>query len=204
MSPAKKLLIATTNKKKKKELLSLLKGFTVKILTLDDYKRPPNVREDKKTFKENAIKKAVNLSKFSGQLTVAEDSGLVVDSLGGLPGVRSARFAGSSKNDNANIRKLLIMLKGTPFEKRKARFVCFAAIADSGKLIDAVSGVVNGYISFEPKGSNGFGYDPVFYYPPFKKNFAQVRQSKKNMVSHRYKALKKVRKILRELLGACS
>jgi len=133
-------------------------------------------------------------------LTLAEDSGLEVEALNGGPGVRSARFAGPAKDDAANIKKLLCLLEGMPFHKRKARFICFAAIADSGKLIKVVNGYVGGLISLEPKGRFGFGYDPVFYYPPLKKNFAQLPPSIKNKISHRYKALRKVKKILQEVL----
>lgn len=200
MASGRELVVATTNKKKKKELLSLLKGLNIKILALNDFKNAPSVREDKKTFRENAIKKAVVISKFTRRLTLAEDSGLEVSALGGLPGVKSARFAGSAKDDNANIRKLLKLLKGAPLSKRKARFVCFAAIADNGRLIKAVSGTVSGLICLKPKGRFGFGYDPVFYYPPLRKNFGELAPSIKNRISHRYKALKKIRKILREAL----
>lgn len=200
MSYTKELVVATRNKKKKKELVSLLKGLDVKILTLADFKCAPNVKEDKKTFKENAVKKAVTISRFTKRLTLAEDSGLEVKALNGLPGIRSARFAGPSKNDRANINKLLRLLERVPFNKRGARFVCFAAIADKGRLIKAVNGSVNGLISLKPKGRFGFGYDPVFYYPPFKKNFAEVAPSIKNKVSHRYKALRQAKKILQEVL----
>lgn len=200
MSPMKELVIATRNKKKKKELLSLLKGLDIKILILGDFKNAPNVKEDKKTFKENAIKKAVIISRFTKRLTLAEDSGLEVKALNDLPGVRSARFAGPAKNDEANINKLLKLLKEVHFNKRRARFVCFVAIADKGKLIKVVNGYVNGFISLKPKGRFGFGYDPVFYYPPFKKNFAELPPSIKNKVSHRYKALKRAKRILQEVL----
>lgn len=200
MSCSKELVVATTNKKKKKELLALLKNLDIRILTLDDFKGIPKVREDKKTFKENAVKKAVAISRFTKRLTLAEDSGLEVEALGGLPGVHSARFAGPAKSDRANIAKLLRLLEKTPFSKRKARFVCFAAIADRGRLIKVVKGSVNGVIAEAPKGRFGFGYDPVFYYPPFRKHFAQLGPSLKNKVSHRYKALRKVKKILQEVL----
>ncbi|NQU74111.1 MAG: RdgB/HAM1 family non-canonical purine NTP pyrophosphatase [Candidatus Omnitrophica bacterium] len=197
---AKRLVVATTNRKKKKELVSLLEGLGIEILTLDDFKNAPQVREDKKTFKGNAIKKAVVISRFTGALTLADDSGLKVEALGGLPGVRSARFAGPAQDDIANIKKLLRLLKGVPLYKRKAQFVCFAAIAYKGKLIRVVDGSVSGVVSLEPKGKFGFGYDPVFYYPPLKKNFAQLAPSIKNKISHRYKALKKTKKILQGVL----
>lgn len=200
MMPRKKLVVATTNKKKKKELIALLKDLDVKVLTLNDFKNVPRIKEDKDTFKENAIKKAVIISRFTKTLTLAEDSGLEVEALGGEPGVHSARFAGPAKNDSANIKKLLRLLKDISFQKRKARFVCFVAIADSGRLIKVVSGSVSGLISLEPKGKFGFGYDPVFYYPPLKKNFAQLDPSVKNRISHRSKALKRAKRILQEVL----
>ena len=199
MNLPKELVVATTNKKKKKELVGLLKGMGVKILTLDDFKGAPEVREDKKTFRGNAVKKALTISRFTKRVTLAEDSGLEVTALNGLPGVRSARFAGPAKNDNDNITKLLRLLEGVPISKRQARFVCFAAIAYNGNLIGTADGYVNGRISFAPGGRLGFGYDPVFYYPPFKRNFAQVSSSMKNRVSHRYKALLKARKTLQKV-----
>lgn len=200
MSFSKELVVATTNRKKKRELTTLLKGLPVKVLTLDDFENVPAVKEDKKTFRENAVKKAVVGSRYTGKLTLAEDSGLEVKALGGLPGVRSARFAGPAKNDRANIKKLLNALEGVPFKKRKARFVCFAALAENGRLIKTVSGSVAGIISLEPKGAFGFGYDPVFYYPPLGKNFAELNPAVKNRLSHRYKALKKIKRTLRAIL----
>ncbi|MCX5715509.1 MAG: ribonuclease PH [Candidatus Omnitrophica bacterium] len=196
----KELVIATTNRKKKRELLTLLKGLDIKILTLADLKNVPKIKEDRPTFRGNAVKKAVLASRFTKRLTLADDSGLEVKALGGAPGVRSARFAGAAQDDRANIKKLLRLLEDVPLSKRRGRFVCWAALADNGKLIKAVEGYVSGVISFEPKGRFGFGYDPVFYYPPFKKNFAQLKPRVKNRVSHRYKALAKIRKILRASL----
>jgi len=196
------LVLATTNKNKKRELESMLKGLAVKILTLDDFKGCPKVREDKKTFKGNAVKKAIIISRFTKRLALADDSGLEVDSLGGAPGVRSARFAGPGQNDKANIRKLLGLIseKKVPLSQRKARFVCFIAIARNGRLIGTVSATVSGRISLKPFGKLGFGYDPVFYYPPLKKTFGQLSASVKNKISHRYKALRKARKFfLKEL-----
>lgn len=200
MGTVKELVVATTNKKKKKELVALLKGLRLKILGLSDFKGIPKVKEDKKTFKGNAVKKARTISRITKGLTLAEDSGLEVKALDGLPGVRSARFAGLDQGDRKNNEKLLRLLKGVPFRKRKARYVCVAALADNGKLAATASGAVSGYISLAPKGKSGFGYDPVFYYPPFGKNFAEVSTIIKNRISHRYKALRKVKKILQEVL----
>lgn len=190
------VVLATANKNKKRELASLLGGLNVKVLTLDDFKDAPPVREDRKSFKENAVKKAVVISRFTGRTALADDSGLEVKALGGAPGVCSARFAGPKQDDAANIRKLLrlLELRKVPFFKRKARFVCFVAVARKGRLAGTVSGTVSGLIGLEPQGNNGFGYDPVFYYPPLKKTFAQLAPSLKNRISHRYKALQKARK----------
>lgn len=197
----KELVIATTNSKKKKELAALLKkGLRLRILTLSDFKDAPGIKEDRPTFRGNAVKKAVIISRFTGRPTLADDSGLQVKALKGAPGVRSARFAGPAQDDAANIRKLLRLLKKVPEARRQARFVCFAALADKGRLLKTTSGTVEGRISLKPKGKRGFGYDPVFYYPPLKKNFAQIAPSVKNRVSHRHKALAKIRKILREAL----
>lgn len=187
-------MIATTNSKKKDELIKLLGDVDFKILSLADFKDIPRVKEDSNSFEGNAIKKAIAVSRYTKLPTIAEDSGLVVDVLDGRPGVYSARFAGSKQDDEANNAKLLRLLEGVPFYKRRARFICCVALADSGRLIDIKKGSVSGYISFEPKGRYGFGYDPLFYYPSLKKNFAQLLPSQKNKVSHRAKAILKIRK----------
>jgi XTP/dITP diphosphohydrolase len=197
----KELVIATANPKKKKELIALLgHSSRLKIIALSDLKGVPKIKEDKPTFRGNAVKKAVMVSHITGRFVLADDSGLEVRALGGAPGVRSARFAGPAQDDAANIKKLLGLLKKVPWSKRQARFVCFAALADKGKLLRVASGTISGRISLRPKGRYGFGYDPVFYYPPLKKNFAQLEPSVKNRISHRYKALLKIRRILQEAL----
>ncbi len=192
----RQLVVSTTNKKKKKELIALLKNLNIEILTLDNFKNVPDIKEDRKTFEGNAVKKAVTVSKFTRSLTLADDSGLEVEALNGLPGVHSARFAGPAKSDKANIRKLLRLLERVPPNKRKARFACFAALAENGKPVKTVSGYMEGLISFKPRGKRGFGYDPVFYYPPLKKTLAQIPESVKNRISHRYKALRKIKATL--------
>ncbi|MEI8175285.1 MAG: XTP/dITP diphosphatase [Candidatus Omnitrophota bacterium] len=188
----RRLLIATTNRKKKEELAALLKGLAIEILTLDDLAYVPRVHEDQDTFEGNAVKKAVTISRRTGEVTLADDSGLEVEALGGSPGVYSARFAGRAKSDEANIRKLLRLLDGMPREKRKARFVCALALARDGKVERVFTGKVSGYIGREKRGTGGFGYDPVFYYPPFKMTFAQIEQKRKNSISHRSRALRKL------------
>lgn len=196
MKACRELVIATTNLKKKRELVSLLKGTGYSILTLADFDNLPAVKEDCPTFEGNAIKKALSVSRFVKRLTLAEDSGLEVEALGGLPGIRSARFAGPAKNDRANIVKLLKALDGVPPARRKARFICCAALADNGTLVKVARGSVSGLVSERPKGKGGFGYDPVFFYPPLKKNFAELPAPQKNKISHRHRALAKIKRIL--------
>lgn len=190
------IVIASRNKKKKKELKSLLKDPKVKVLDLNDFPSAPKVKEIGKTFELNAVLKALKIARFTRKLTLADDSGLVVASLGGKPGVRSARFAGEKASDEQNNRKLLKLLEKFPKSKRKAKFVCAVAIADKKRLIGVVRGECGGRIAFSPKGRNGFGYDPVFLYPKFNKTFAQLPPRIKNMVSHRSCALRKAKKII--------
>ncbi|PIQ84958.1 MAG: non-canonical purine NTP pyrophosphatase, partial [Candidatus Omnitrophica bacterium CG11_big_fil_rev_8_21_14_0_20_43_6] len=156
-----KLVVATKNKKKLAEIKDILKGPDLKLVSLDTYKNVPPVAENGKTFRDNAIKKAVKLARFTGQLCLGEDSGLCVNALGGAPGIYSARFSGRNKSDAKNNLKLLSLLKGVPAVERKAHYVCAVAVADQGGLIGAVEGDCSGLIAFEPKGSAGFGYDPL-------------------------------------------
>ncbi|MCX5694144.1 MAG: RdgB/HAM1 family non-canonical purine NTP pyrophosphatase [Candidatus Omnitrophica bacterium] len=194
------LVVATKNKKKLSEIKDILKGVNLELLSLDAYKNVPPVIENGKTFKENAVKKAVKLARFTGQLCLGEDSGLCVDVLGGAPGIYSARFSGKDKNDAKNNFKLLGLLKGLPALKRKAHYVCAVALADQNGLIGVVEGSCSGLIAFEPKGSAGFGYDPLFYIPKFKKTFAQLGEKIKHRMSHRFYALKKARRIIEKCI----
>jgi XTP/dITP diphosphohydrolase len=196
----KELVAATTNKDKVKEIKKILKGLRVKILTPDCFGVPPEVVEDGKTFEENASKKARVISRFTGALTIADDSGLEVQTLRGRPGVMSSRFAGNDATYSDNNAKLLRLLKGVPAAKRKARFVCVIAIAMGGKVLKTVRGTCNGRIGFELKGKSGFGYDPVFIDPKYGKTFAELGPKIKNSISHRYRALEKAKKALKNLL----
>lgn len=191
-----KLLIATTNHKKKEELKALLKGLNIEVITLDDVKGAPKVKEDGKTFKENAVKKATQLANYTGLLTLADDSGLEMKVLDGAPGVYSARFSGRGANDFKNIKKLLKLLEGVPKEKRRARFVCTIAIAEKNKLLKIFTGTVSGRIADKPLGNYGFGYDPVFIPNGFNKTFAQLSPRIKNIISHRANALQKAKNFL--------
>lgn len=194
------LLVATGNRKKLVELQTLLADLSCRLLCLSDFKDIREVPEDGKTFEENAILKARGYAGQTGFLTLAEDSGLCCDALEGGPGVYSARFAGESKSDIENNRKLLKLLEKVPDNCRTAHFKSAVAIAEPKKLIGAVEGEVHGYIAKEARGSNGFGYDPVFICPAFGQTFGEVPQEMKHQVSHRSKALQKAKALLARYL----
>ena len=196
----KELVAATTNNNKVKEIKNILTGLRVKILTLDYFGTPPEIVEDGRTFEDNASKKARIISCFTGKLAIADDSGLEVKALGRRPGVRSSRFAGNKASYAENNEKLMRLLKDVPAAKRNARFVCVIAIARDGKVLKTVKGTCSGRIGFELKGKSGFGYDPVFIDPKHGKTFAELGSVIKNKISHRCRALEKVKKALRKLL----
>lgn len=195
-SPPQELLVASKNKKKFAEIKEILKRLPFKITPLEDYPRLPRVIENGKTFRENALKKAVKIARFTGKLTLGEDSGLCVDALGGKPGVYSSRFAGKNKSDPQNNRKVLALLEGVPLEQRRARYCCAVALADQNGLVAVAEGECAGLIGFKEKGAFGFGYDPLFIIPRYGKTFAQLGPRIKHRLSHRYRALAKVKKIL--------
>jgi XTP/dITP diphosphohydrolase len=194
------MVVATKNKKKLSEIKEILKGINVKLLSLEAFRNTPTVIENGRTFQDNAIKKAVGLARFTGKLCLGEDSGLCVNVLGGAPGIYSARFSGPNKSDARNNFKLLNLLKGVPAVERKAQYVCAVALADKKGLIGVVEGRCFGLIDFEPKGTAGFGYDPLFYIPKYKKTFAQLGKKVKHTMSHRYHALKKARPIIEKYI----
>lgn len=198
----RKLLIATRNKGKFLEIKKALEGLPFEFLSLDDIKKIPKdfeVKETGKDFLENAILKAKTFGKMSGLLTLADDSGLEVDALGGRPGVYSSRY--TKGTDENRYRKLLEELKGVPEEKRGTQFRCLTAIFDpKTKKLETCEGICKGKITQQPKGKHGFGYDPVFYLPELGRTMAQLKLVQKNKISHRGKALKKARKILRKFL----
>ena len=187
------LIVATKNKKKLEEIKEILKGFNLKILSLADYPRPPRIIENGKTFRENAIKKAIKIANFTKKLTLGEDSGLCVDALRGKPGVYSSRFAGKDKSDPKNNLKLLKLLEGLPVNKRRAHYYCVVALADKNGLLGVVEGKCRGFIGFTEKGNFGFGYDPLFVIPKYKKTFAQLGPRIKHKMSHRFRALQKAK-----------
>lgn len=196
----REIIIATKNEKKLRELKRYLKGVKARVLSLKGLGGTPRIREDGDTFKKNAVKKALVISKFTNGLVLADDSGLEVEVLGGQPGVRSSRFAGPKKKDHDNNLKLLNLLKGAPLKKRKARFICAVAIADKGKIIKIIEEDCRGIIAFSLKGRYGFGYDPLFLIPKYKKTFGELGPRIKDRMSHRAKALKKAREFLKKYL----
>lgn len=187
------LVLATRNLKKQKEMQELVEGFGLRVLTLRDFPDCPETVEDGLTFQENALKKALEVSIHTGCLALADDSGLEVDALKGAPGVYSARYArGEESTDEENLLKVLLEMQDVPQEKRTARFVCAAVLAQDGKALFATRQTVEGEIAFEPQGDGGFGYDPIFFYPPYGKTLAQCASEEKHAVSHRGKAMREV------------
>ena len=195
------LIVATKNSRKLKEIRELFADLNLKITSLADYPDFPSIVEDGDSFHSNAVKKAVTISSRTAKLVMGEDSGLEVKALDNRPGIYSARFAGEGATDEANNSKLLKMLEGVPTAKRQARYQCFVALAYQGKIIDVVNGRCSGIITEELKGSNGFGYDPLFLIPRYKKTFGELPSRVKAQISHRSRALKKLRTALEKFLG---
>lgn len=196
------LVVATRNQDKLREIRFLLKGLPVNVISLDNFKDVPEVKEDGKTLEANAKKKALQVSKFLKTLALADDSGLEIAALGNRPGVYSARFAGKNATYSGNNKKVLELLKGVPAEKRKARFRCLIAVADRGKIVGVAEGRVAGRIISGPRGRAGFGYDPIFIPDGYKKTFAQLGIKRKNRISHRSKALIEARQIIERYIAA--
>ena len=195
----RKLLLATNNRAKVREYRSLLRDLHFKLVTLAEQGITTAVREVGESLEENARLKAVVLAAESQLVALADDSGLEVDVLGGEPGPLSARYAGDRASDKERISYLLARLKGIPWEKRSARFRCVIAIATPEGRIELCSGDCRGLITFEPRGKEGFGYDPIFYFPGLGKAFAELSFDDKNRVSHRGKAAREVPSVLARL-----
>lgn len=196
------LLLATTNPGKLAEVTEFLKGLPVTIIPLSGLKDRPEIIEDGRTFEENALKKARALADFSGYATLADDSGIVVDALGGAPGVFSARYGGVEGDDARNNEKLLQALEGVAEEKRGARFVCVLALCtpNAERREWLFRGQCEGRIALAPRGENGFGYDPIFFYPPLGKTFGEIDRATKEKFSHRGDALRKLAAALPSIL----
>jgi XTP/dITP diphosphohydrolase len=209
MADKLKILVATTNPGKMSELAALLGDLADRICwkTLADFADLPAVIEDGSTFARNAQKKAIGYAKATGLLTIADDSGLVIDALGGQPGVRSARFADETGKDTdrrqidrQNYQKVLTLMKDIPEGKRTARFVCHLCLADEKQVLLQAVGTLEGVIAEYPMGDNGFGYDPIFWVPSLKKTVAQLDAEQKNRISHRADAAGKFKTIFCDFL----
>ncbi|MEW6585239.1 MAG: XTP/dITP diphosphatase [Nitrospirota bacterium] len=193
------IVLATRNRKKIEEIRRIVQGMDMKILTLDDFPGCPEVEEDGDTFEENAVKKASAVALFAGKTALADDSGLETDFLGGAPGTRSARYAGEDGNDRKNIEKLLFEMRGAPPGVRKGRFVCCIALVLPDGKVETFMGYADGTIATEPRGNRGFGYDPVFYPEGFSRTFGEMNEQEKDALSHRGKALGKLKKYLESM-----
>ena len=189
------IVLATHNRGKMKEMSSILAHLPVKLLTLDDFPQIGEIPETGETLKENAFIKAETVHQKTGLPALADDTGLEVDALDGAPGVHSSRYDGETATFEDNCRKMMQEMDGIPAEERTARFhTVIAFVSDSGN--EWAKGVVEGRILDKKRGDGGFGYDPLFYYPPLKKTFAELNSQQKNNISHRGKALRNFCQIL--------
>ncbi|MGB4895904.1 MAG: non-canonical purine NTP pyrophosphatase, partial [Nitrospira sp.] len=179
----------------------LLGGMDITIRTLDDFPDAPDVVEDGETCEANAMKKAVEIARYTGLPAVADDTGLEVDALGGRPGAFAARYAGEQASYEDNWRKLLQELRGIPAEDRGARFITVAAIAFPAGKTFSTKGVLEGVIAEEATGSRGFGYDPVFFLPEYHQTLAQLSPDVKNRISHRARAFTQARTLLEQMMA---
>jgi XTP/dITP diphosphohydrolase len=185
-----KIVLATNNQGKVSEIRAILEKHKVEVMSLQDIPgTPPEVVEDADTFAGNALKKASAVAQWAGMPALADDSGLVVQALGGDPGVHSSRYAGEDGNSEANMALLLERMDGVPESDRLAHFACVIVLASPDGRHWESAGRVDGLITFEKRGSGGFGYDPVFFYIPAYKTFAQMDPGEKNKISHRGRAL---------------
>jgi XTP/dITP diphosphohydrolase len=196
----KHLVFGSQNQGKVREFHALLKDENVALLSWNDFDHPFSVNEDGETFWENAFKKAETTARITGEVSIADDSGLEVDYLNGRPGVFSARYAGPQANDEENNVLLLQELNGVPLSQRGARFVCAIAIYAPDGTWEWVEGEYRGYITESPQGEQGFGYDPLFFAPELGKTFAELSHEEKNRISHRARAADKLRPLLRRYL----
>jgi XTP/dITP diphosphohydrolase len=186
---AREVFIATKNPGKQRELQALLEESGLRVIGPELVTEMRAPVEDGATFRANARKKAIHYSRGVDKVVLADDSGLEIDALEGEPGVRSARFGGASATDDDRVRMVLRRMEGVPWEERTARFRCVVAIARRGEVLVDFDGVVEGLITFEPQGGEGFGYDPIFYFGPMDRTFSEMTREEKDRVSHRGQAL---------------
>lgn len=198
----RRLVLASTNKGKIEEIRELLRELPVEIVGMEGYPAAPEVRETGETFFDNAVLKAKAIAGFTGELTLADDSGLEVDCLGGEPGVYSARYGKPGWNDRQKYEYLLDKISGVPVGRRMARFRCVVVVCDPKTgAQESAEGKVEGLISDQPRGTNGFGYDPVFYLPDLGQTMAELPEGEKNRLSHRARAMKLIIPQIKRLLG---
>jgi XTP/dITP diphosphohydrolase len=195
-----KVIVATRNPGKVREIRRVLRDLGIRVRSLRDFQGVPSVEEDGKSFTENALKKARFCAERLGETAIADDSGLEVDGLKGAPGIYSARYAGEGASDRENNQKLLREMEGIPPSKRGATFRCSIAIVSPGEKERVVEGSCRGRIGLREVGKKGFGYDPLFFLPRYGKTMAQLTVDEKNEISHRGKALKKLRKVIGQFL----
>ena len=195
------LVLATNNRHKVREIQSILRSAKLRyrVLTLEDFPKRRPVVENRKTIRGNAAKKAREVARATGKIALADDTGLFIRALGGRPGVYSARFAGPGCTFEDNNRKVLKLMKNVQGRKRAASFRCVAALATPSGRVKSVEGRIEGFIATDVRGSNGFGYDPIFFVPSQRKTFAQLSPSIKNRISHRAKAFQQVPRLLRQI-----
>jgi XTP/dITP diphosphohydrolase len=195
------VIVATRNRGKIREIREALKGLGLRVLALSDFPDVPEIEEDGESFAENALKKARFYSGCFGKLTLADDSGLEVECLKGLPGIFSARYAGEEASSQENNRKLFREMRGVPISKREARFKCVMAMVSPDGREFIAEGSCKGRIGFGEKGKRGFGYDPLFILPKYGKTMAELSLEEKNKISHRGKALKKLKRMITNFLA---
>ncbi len=194
------VVIATRNPGKLREIQAILTPLGLKVLSLRDFPEIPEILENGQTFEENAVKKAAAVARQTGRVAIADDSGLAVNALQGRPGVFSSRFAGEKATDEDRYRQLLKDMAGVPEGQREAAFICAVALASPNGKVEVVKGECWGEIALAPKGSHGFGYDPVFFLPELGKTMAELEPEVKNRISHRARALEKLKSILPKFL----
>ncbi len=191
-----RMLLATSNSGKLREYRELASGTTLEIDLLPKFRDFPAFEESAPTFAENSAGKALHYSRFTSEIVLSDDSGLVVPALGGAPGVHSARYAGPNATSEDRVRKLLREMEGKIAEDRRARFVCVTTIARQGRALAVVSDCAEGIIAIEPRGTNGFGYDPIFCFPEGSRTYAEASADEKNIASHRGKAFRRLIELL--------
>jgi XTP/dITP diphosphohydrolase len=188
--------VATSNPGKIREYRVLAPGAAIDLEPIPDFASLPQFDESYSTFAENSAGKAIFYSRFTREMAIADDSGLVVPALGGAPGVHSARYAGANASDSDRVQKLLREMRGKTGDARRARFVCVLTLALQGRALAVLSDCVDGVLAQEPRGADGFGYDPIFYFPQLGRTYAEISREQKNEYSHRGRAFRKLVAIL--------